>query len=158
MIMHENFSVFIDSILPKVDTLINMDFCTPLTLPKTMPSSGIYLFSEGNSHLYIGRSNNIRRRIKLHSRPGSAHNQATFAFLMARQKTGNVKATYKKGDGSRVDLIKDPEFFKIFQESKDRIRSMSVRFVEETDPTRQAFLEIYAAVVLQTPYNDFSNH
>jgi len=30
--------------------------------------------------------------------------------------------------------------------------------VEETDPTRQALLEIYAATVLKTPFNDFDTH
>ena len=41
---------------------------------------------------------------------------------------------------------------------KARIRDMNVRFVAEADPTRQALLEIYAATVLNTPYNDFENH
>ena len=35
---------------------------------------------------------------------------------------------------------------------------MKIRFVEETDPVRQALLEIYVATVLETPYNDFDNH
>jgi hypothetical protein len=35
---------------------------------------------------------------------------------------------------------------------------MDLRFVEETDPLRQAFLEIYASVVLGTKYNDFDTH
>jgi hypothetical protein len=35
---------------------------------------------------------------------------------------------------------------------------MDLRFVEEADPTRQALLEIYAATVLETPFNDFENH
>ena len=30
--------------------------------------------------------------------------------------------------------------------------------VEETDPVSQALLEIYIAIALQTPYNDFENH
>ena len=30
--------------------------------------------------------------------------------------------------------------------------------VEETDAVKQALLEIYTAVVLKTPYNDFDNH
>ena len=33
-----------------------------------------------------------------------------------------------------------------------------IRFVEENDPVRQALLEIYAAVALKTPYNDFDTH
>ncbi|WP_154660911.1 GIY-YIG nuclease family protein [Microvirga lotononidis] len=36
-----------------------------------MPSRGVYLFSEGEGHLYVGRSNNLRRRYGLHCRPRS---------------------------------------------------------------------------------------
>ena len=34
---------------------------------------------------------------------------------------------------------------------------MEFRYVEETDPTRQALLEIYCAFALGTRYNDFEN-
>jgi hypothetical protein len=83
---------------------------------------------------------------------------AAFAFRLARETTGNLKATYKKGEGSRSALMEDEEFVAAFDASKARIRKMSLRFVEESDPVRQALLEIYVAVVLSTPYNDFDNH
>ncbi len=35
---------------------------------------------------------------------------------------------------------------------------MDLRFVEETDPFRQALLEMYAAIALKTPHNDFETH
>jgi len=35
---------------------------------------------------------------------------------------------------------------------------MDLRYVEESDPVRQTLLEVYIAVVLKTPYNDFNNH
>ena len=35
---------------------------------------------------------------------------------------------------------------------------MNVRVVEETDPFRQALLEMYVSVSLVTPHNDFDNH
>lgn len=50
------------------------------------------------------------------------------------------------------------EFLDAFRSAKARIRAMDYRFVEETDQTRQALLEIYCAVVLGTPYNDFNTH
>jgi hypothetical protein len=31
---------------------------------------------------------------------------------------------------------------------------MNIRWVHEPDPTKQAILEIYVSVVLDTPYND----
>lgn len=35
---------------------------------------------------------------------------------------------------------------------------MNIRFVEQPHPLRQALLEIYVAVALQTRYNDFDTH
>ncbi len=127
-------------------------------LPKSMPQAGVYLLSEGLRHLYVGRSNNIRSRLHRHSRPGATHRMAALAFRLAREATGNLRPSYKKGVGSRADLIEDPAFADAFISAKARIRKMDVRFVEEDDPVRQALLEIYVAVVLGTPYNDFDTH
>jgi hypothetical protein len=122
-----------------------------------MPDRGIYLLSEPGTHLYVGRTNNIRRRLQNHSRPSATHNQATFAFRIARTESGVTRATYRP-DGSRAALQQDETFGPIFVAAKDRIARMDVRFVEEVDATRQALLEIYAATVLGTPFNDFENH
>jgi hypothetical protein len=59
---------------------------------------------------------------------------------------------------SRDALCADPEFAKAFLEAKRRVRQMEIRYVEERDPLRQTLLEIYVAVVLKTPYNDFETH
>ncbi len=82
---------------------------------------------------------------------------AAFAFQLAREATGNTVATYTKV-GSRKDLMNDPSFLEAFQGSKARIRRMDLRYVEETDQVRQCLLEIYTAVVLETPYNSFRTH
>jgi hypothetical protein len=52
----------------------------------------------------------------------------------------------------------DPTFAAAFSDAKQRIRAMDYRFVEEGDQNRQALLEIYCAVVLNTRYNDFGTH
>jgi hypothetical protein len=54
--------------------------------------------------------------------------------------------------------MKDPVFTAAFEDAKEQIRAMDYRFVEERDQNRQALLEIYCAVVLGTPYNDFGTH
>jgi len=46
----------------------------------------------------------------------------------------------------------------MFSATKERVRNMDVRYVEENDPATQAILEIYAAIALETRYNDFDNH
>jgi hypothetical protein len=52
----------------------------------------------------------------------------------------------------------NPLFAGAFMAAKERIRGMDYRYVEETDQNQQALLEIYCAVVLGTPYNDFGTH
>lgn len=153
-----SFVPYIEHLHTKMQVLVAMAPVTPVSLPSVMCKKGIYLLSEGNKHLYVGRSNEITARLLRHCRPGATHRMAAFAFRLAREATGNLKATYRKGAGSRAALALDPEFLRAFTEAKARIRRMSVRFVEETDPTKQALLEIYVSVVLQTPYNDFDNH
>jgi predicted GIY-YIG superfamily endonuclease len=126
-------------------------------LPAEVPLAGVYLFSEGRKHLYVGRSNRIRRRIGRHCGDGLAWRGAAFAFRLAREATGKLRASYRT-DGSRGQLMTDAAFVEAFRTAKRPIRSMKVRFVEETDPCRQALLEIYAALALKAPYNDFSTH
>jgi hypothetical protein len=99
----------------------------------------------------------LRQRLRNHCGDSSGHNQAVFAFKLAREATGCVKAKYSK-EGSREVLIADPKFAAAFASAKTRIRSMELRFIEEKDPLRQALLEIYASFVLKTPYNDFDTH
>ncbi|WP_161949904.1 GIY-YIG nuclease family protein [Desulfofustis glycolicus] len=128
-----------------------------VTLPRQMPMAGIYLFSEKDCHLYVGRTNNLRRRLQNHCHPSSGHNSATFAFRLARELTGIVQPTYVS-KGSRVSLQQHPVFGPEFLTQKKRVREMQVRFVEESDPMKQALMEMYVSVSLSTPHNDFDNH
>lgn len=130
---------------------------TVASLPFDAPQSGIYLFSENSQNLYVGRTNTIRKRLQYHCRPSSGHNSATFAFRLAREITGQTVATYRK-HGSRSHLENDPVFGPIFVDQKARVRNMDVRYVSESDPMRQALLEMYVSVSLQTPHNNFDNH
>lgn len=127
------------------------------SLPRDIPSRGVYLFSEMERHLYVGRSNRLRARICNHGRQSATHRQAAFAFRLAREASGMLKATYKPA-GSRQQLMTDTAFAATFVIQKARIARMQVRFLEEPDPVRQCLLEIYVAQALQTPYNDFDNH
>lgn len=155
--MNTHFAELVESLDPSLRCLLAMEPVKPVSLPKRMPKEGIYLFSEDQEHLYVGRSRDIRGRIARHSRPGATHRMAAFAFRLAREATGYLDASYKK-EGSRSKLMQDPDFLDAFDQAKTRIREMDVRFVEEANPVRQALLEIYVAVSLQTPYNDFRTH
>ena len=124
-------------------------------LPSVTPVGGVYLFSEGDAHLYVGRTKRrIRERIR--NQFGANPSAASFPWLIAREVTGK-KATYKR-NGSRGDLLTDPEFKQVFKDAKARIRMMHVRYVHEPEPLRQALLEIYVAFVTMAKYNDFDTH
>ena len=155
--MNKKFRTHIETMEPSFKALLDMQPVRASGLPRDVPSRGIYLFSERGRHLYVGRSNRIRQRLQSHSRNSSGHNSATFAFRIARKRTGKLTATYST-KGSRAELEQNPIFAEAFSRAKDRVRAMHIRYVEETDPMRQAILEMYVAVSLETPFNDFDNH
>ena len=116
---------------------------------------GIYLFSKGKKHLYVGRTNNLKRRHREHL--SFSVLDAPFAFKMARKATGNKKATYKEKCSTK-HLSSQSKFRREIKRAKEKIRKMNYRYVVEKDPIKQTLLEIYVAIALKTPYNDFDTH
>lgn len=155
--MHPRFADLVESLQPSFERLLAMEPVTTSTLPLDMPKSGIYLLSEGEDHWYVGRSNRMRSRLNRHGTRYSKHNVASFAFRIARMETGQTEASYKT-DGSRASLVQEPQFAKAFDDAKARVREMDARYVEEINQLRQALLEIYVHVILDTAFNDFATH
>ena len=155
--MDKRFRDCVELLHPLFQQLMRMEPVKVGGLPHNMPTAGIYLFSEKEKHLYVGRSNRMRARLQEHCRPSSTHNSAPFAFTLARKSTGQRQASYMKA-GSRSELEKIPEFRQAFDRTKARVRRMDIRYVGEADPTRQALLEMYVAIALGTPHNDFDTH
>jgi hypothetical protein len=156
--MNQRFAALVETLAPKLEQLIAMPPLAYGALPIGMPKSGVYLFPDKGRHLYVGRSNGLRGRYGRHCRPGATHRMSSFAFQLTREATGKTVVSYRPGPGSRSGLMLNPTFSEAFTGAKARIRGMEYRYVEETDQNRQALLEIYCAVVLQTPYNDFGTH
>ncbi|WP_169738466.1 GIY-YIG nuclease family protein [Afifella pfennigii] len=132
--------------------------CTPhpLTERRHFPAApGVYVIFEGAKPLYTGRSKNIRQRIGNHI-AGRAE-QSAFAFRLAREATGHLKASYKPL-GSRKHLMANEEFRAAFERTTARLRAMSGRYVVIDDLLSQHLFEVYAATALKTPYNDFATH
>jgi len=153
--MDQKFKDLIDGLHRRYEDLMAMSPVTIDTTPNECPVGGVYLFSENGTHLYAGRTKRkIKKRLKGHV---STAEDCPFAWHLARETTGIKKATYKK-EGSRRDLLSQPEFRQAYESAKDRIRRMEIRFVGESDPLKQALLEIYVAVVSGAKYNDFDTH
>jgi hypothetical protein len=152
MPMDSRFEHFVNSLAPKYEELIAMTPVKVDALPKLMPKSAVYLLSEGDSHLYVGRTRRLRRRLVEHSHPKML--DAPFAFRLARETVGKVRASYTPLDSRRA-LLGDPTFRQARLDACTRIRQMDIRYVEVEESVAQTLLEIYVAVVTGAPYNDF---
>jgi hypothetical protein len=151
------FNEHVEAMPKLLNDLLTMEPVPATGIPMDAPARGVYLLSENEKHLYVGRSNTLRKRIAQQRRPGSRSNQAAFAMLIAREETGR-RSTYKP-KGSRDDLAKnDPVFSAAFRRAKERISRMDVRYVEVGDQMKQALFQIYLADALETPYNNWDNH
>jgi len=85
--MHESFREYVEALHPSFERLLQATPVKIKDLPKDAPRQCIYLFTEGSLHLYVGRTKNLRQRLKQHSIPAAQHNQAVFAFRLAREST-----------------------------------------------------------------------
>lgn len=135
--------------------------------PKT---HGVYLFTEVHGpqpgHLYVGRvgvterahaagvgHSNCRTRLAGHTRPASAHNQATFAYRLAVKAVG---AGVSSLPATRQARTEHAEFARVFNEQKMRVTAMEFRIVAIADDFVSYVFEPYAAFRLATPYNSWA--
>jgi len=152
--MNDRFRNLVEALDGRYRVLLAMQPKIAEGVPNNTPVGGIYLFSEGTNHLYVGRTKrSIAVRIRDHF---STAPDCPFAWLLAREATGR-KATYTP-KGSRKALLSDPVFKAEYERAKNRIRRMEVRYLHEPDSIRQALLEIYVAIASNTRYNDFNTH
>ena len=85
------FATLVGALHPAFERLLAMKPVTAATLPVDAPRAGICMFSEGERHMYVGRTSNLRQRMRNHSLPASQHNQAVFAFRLAREVTARLR-------------------------------------------------------------------
>ena len=147
--MHQRFAALVDQLETKCQQLLALPPVAAGDFPTDTPHGGIYLFSEGDEHLYTGHTKGPIR-VRIRQQFGINANAASFPWLIAREATGR-KATYKT-TGSRADLLADPKFSTAYKDARERIRKMHVRHVHEPEALRQALLEIYVAVVVEAKY------
>ncbi len=117
---------------------------------------GIYLFSELDHAIYVGQTRKLKQRLRNHTNPLGKNNQATFAFLLAKdeaEKAGVDTAQF------RAQLEADQQFAGHFQAAKLRVSEMDVRFIELAGPIERSVFEIYASLALDTlVFNSFETH
>ena len=122
-------------------------------------SHGVYLFSENETPMYVGRTgrterslakpggghSNFRTRRAGHIQP--KHNQGTYAYRLARigfTEAGGVLST------SRDANCANPVFMEHFREQCMRVKAMQFGVVEIDNDRLAAVFEIYATTILET--------
>lgn len=131
--------------------------CDPVGISGSALSvvQGVYvLYNESGSPKYVGRSDDIRRRLTAHVSGGME--SASLAFKLARLAI--VKKTPKCSGVTRKQLAAEPEFQRAFELAKAAIRKMKVRVVEIADPIEKTIFEVYAHMELRTRFNSFETH
>jgi hypothetical protein len=125
--------------------------------PPAPAVAGVYLFTEGGIHRYVGRTRNANRRLGEHTRPSSKENSAPFAFNIAKAEAQNRGLDVS---GSRKAVAALPGFAPHFAAAKARVRAMEFRVVEVVDPAVSTIFEVYASIALGTEgeFNLFETH
>lgn len=155
--MDEKFAEIVSSLHDRYEELMARSPISDGNHSADLPSRGVYLFSENGKHLYVGRTDNLKSRYGGHTLKSMKDQSAPFAFKLACEEM-KVPAKARDRDMTRRELMEWAEFNNAFENAKARIRSMEFRWVEEVAPAKQALLEAYCAIVLDTPYNNFENH
>lgn len=127
--------------------------CSPEKVPVTKDARGVYLLSESGQYIYVGRGR-LKHRLRSHLR--GTPDSASFAVKLARKATGQL-ATYRS-DNSIKTLRKDAAFMAAFDEAKQRIGRMQVRFIGIDNDLEECLFEIYASTALRTKYNTWNTH
>jgi len=151
------FKEIFETVPKLLGQLTNSQFYMRLELPSSL-DQGIYVFYENEIPLYVGRTGRkgrFKTRVLEHGRPSSGHNTATFAFLIAKKKARKLEMDLEK---SRDILEKDSKFKELFLEAKERVSNMKIKVIEIDEPITQTLFEVYAALELETQYNEWGTH
>jgi hypothetical protein len=133
---------------------------------QTHPSNeyGVYLFTSSERHEYVGRTGLTERTRRSGGKSYSGFKKRLTGHLTPTETSGSwaYKRTVASFLEAKRDLAKsrkancaNAEFKAAFESEIERLQAMEFRFVVIDDELLSAVFEIYAATVLETPWNSF---
>jgi hypothetical protein len=123
--------------------------------PEVPSIGGIYVFYENDIPLYVGRTNNIKRRIRIHRSSDAMGSSFAYKLALEDAKHAGLDLSSSKNKAHRMAM---PEFRSLFNNARTRVGEMSVKWVPIENSITQAIFEMYVHLELDTKYNDFDNH
>ena len=130
-----------DDMEPLMDLFVSCDPCKRDALP---PDLGVYAFYEGDELMYVGkvdREGGIKDRVTRHLHKDEGN--ASFICNLAGDKVGSL---------SRKSIVKMP----VFDDVRDRVKAMTIRWVKISNSRLRKQFEAYAHVMLNPPYSSVS--
>jgi hypothetical protein len=118
---------------------------------KIPTSPGVYLFTRRDEPVHVGEANDLRRSLAEQCRPSSGHSKATLAFAVAR------RAARSEGidvDGPPARLATSDSFVPFFDQAKEAVAGLPVRFVELESPELRKLFAVYGSMTLGTTEAD----
>jgi predicted GIY-YIG superfamily endonuclease len=124
--------------------------------PSVPNTPGIYVFTRSDRPIYVGQSRKLRNRLRQHTGAKNGHNQASFAFNIAKRDAAAAGVDIKR---FRKALEADKDFTEHFDAARAQVAAMDVQFVAVPDPITRTMFEMYAALALDTAeFNSFETH
>lgn len=155
----EEFTKRIDALPEMHGCLVNYPLISVETASRLKDFStkgGIYVFYENNEPVYVGRTRNLKNRIRIHIT--SDEMGSNFALKIAKEVAGDSGLDIS-GVKNKKQLMQVPGFRDLFIAAKSRIRKMDLKIYEVEDPITQYLLEVYAHLSLGTyRYNNFNTY
>jgi predicted GIY-YIG superfamily endonuclease len=154
--MKENFPNF-DSILAEMSTYQKqLKTIERKEISKVLKKKkGVYVFLEKDIAVYIGKTDDLGRRLSEHVRAGSKNNDANFAYKLAKLEWKQNNKTAQKI--TRKILEATESFKPHFDKAKKSVADMQMQFVVINDPYHQYLFEFWLAIKLKTKHNQFAN-
>ena len=137
--------------LPKMDGLFKDLFKafneSPLLSCDNLPElGGVYVIYEKLRVIYVGHSNNIRKRIQWYTRSISGGDGATFTVNIAKQDYKKVNGLKRK----RYELMQISDFLEFYENHKINLKNAQFRCIRIESDILQIIFEPYLAIKLGT--------
>jgi predicted GIY-YIG superfamily endonuclease len=105
--MNETFRLHVEALHPAYERLVaSAPFKYADLAKQAVPERGIYLLTEGDRHLYVGRSDNIRQRLRSHCAVSATqeHFRTVFEAQKARLREMGIRVV-EEADPNRQALL-----------------------------------------------------
>jgi hypothetical protein len=118
-------------------------------LGRSVDFPGCYVFLDAGKAVYVGISRGVVKRLVQHLNHDS-HYSASLVYRMATDEFPH--------EMKRDQAMKDEQFRSVFLAAQNRLREMSVVFVEIDNDLELYLFEVYAAMKLDTDTLEYVPH